>query len=820
MSNILMKKRMKYISIFFVLIYSTVGGWAQNRSQYINAADKAFLEKNYYAALSYYLEALEFDSTDIHVNYDAAESARLFSSYNIAKRKYQYVVDHDNENTYPLASFRLAEVCQMLGDYSNANRLYEMYLSEHEGEDSYFTAKANKEVAATDWALTLLSKPAENITVNNLGDVVNSEFSEFGGTLEPNGITFSSLSFDTKESQDIPAKPISKVVKSVDGAPPVEYYAGFNRDNEHTAHTAYNINRSKVYYTVCQYVNTTDIRCDLYSRAILGDGTLGEEFKLPEPINNPEYTTTQPNVGFDQTSGKEVLYFVSDRPGGEGKLDIWYVTIEGVNKFSDPMNLSELNTAEDEMTPFFHNDAQVMYFSSTGYTSLGGLDIYRSVKENSTFGQVENLGVPVNSSFNDVYYTIASDGSRALFSSNRIGAKYIDVINESCCYDIFEAIISDITIRLNAVTFDGLTLDSLKGATVKLIDAKTGELIEELTNENGGDHVFTLEKGREYLVVSTKDGYLADTFNINTNRIYRPEDITRKIFLKRKTLELQLYTFDDVSKLPLPGTTVRLTDLTDNTIQEVRITNEMGHDFGFDLKPGHLYRVEASKDRYVSVADEFVAEDTDGTGIIIKRLFLARKDLNIYLPLALYFDNDQPDEKTVKLTTNRTYDVTFDSYVVKKQEFKEEYTKGMTTAEAILAEQRMDDFFEIDVKGGFDKFQAFLAAMLRQLDQGKTFELSLRGFASPRADSRYNLALSQRRVVSVQNELVQYANGAFKPYIERGQLKITQLSYGENLSPDNVSDVFYDRRNSVFSPEASKERRVEIVEIKSQQSND
>lgn len=92
--------------------------------------------------------------------------------------------------------------------------------------------------------------------------------------------------------------------------------------------------------------------------------------------------------------------------------------------------------------------------------------------------------------------------------------------------------------------------------------------------------------------------------------------------------------------------------------------------------------------------------------------------------------------------------------------------------------------------------------------------MSIRGFASPRADTKYNLALSQRRVVCIQNELNDYKNGALKEYIANGQLKITELSYGESLAPDNVSDALFDRQNSIFSPEASRERRGEILEIK------
>ena len=815
-----MRNRMRQIYILLVLVSCSLGAWAQNQSQYINAGDKAFLEKNYYGALSYYLEALEFDSTDVNLLYDAAESARLFSSYSVAQDLYQKVVDKDNENKYPLSSYWLAEMFQMQGNYEQAKSYYQLYLSEQDGENDMYTSKAKKEISSVDWSLALLDQPSDNIQINRLGDEINTENSEFGAVLEEHGITYSSLGFETLDAQNIPAKPITKVMKSSQSGLSEEYTPNFNRVNEHTAHTAYNMNRSKLYYTICQYVNATDIRCDLYSRAILGDGTLGEEMKLPESINSNSHTSTEPNIGFDRASGKEVLYFVSDREGGEGKSDIWYVTIDGVNIYSEPVNLSVVNTAEDEITPFFHNNSQVLYFSSTGYTSLGGFDIYRTEKEGTSFGQIQNLGSPLNSSYNDIYYSLSPNGETGLLSSNRTGAKYIDPLNESCCYDIFEVNISDITITLNALTFDGSTLDSLSGATVQLIDAKTGEVIAVITNDMGSDHQFTLEKGREYLIVSSMDGYTPDTMQLNTNRIYRSEDIVRKVFLTRSSLELLVFTFDDVSKLPLPGTTVRLMDLTDNTIQVVEITNTTAHDFGFKVIPGHRYQLVASKDRFVESSLEFIAQDEEGSGIMTRRLFLARKDLNIYLPLALYFDNDRPGERSMALTTKLDYSSTFDSYVVKKQEFKDEYTKAMSDSELLLGDQRVEDFFQNDVKGGFDKYQGFLSAMLKQLQIGKSFELSIRGFASPRADGRYNLALSQRRVISVENDIKLYSNGALIPFISNGQLKITQLSYGENLAPSNVSDVFYDRRNSVYSPEASLERRVEIVEIKTQLINE
>jgi hypothetical protein len=81
------------------------------------------------------------------------------------------------------------------------------------------------------------------------------------------------------------------------------------------------------------------------------------------------------------------------------------------------------------------------------------------------------------------------------------------------------------------------------------------------------------------------------------------------------------------------------------------------------------------------------------------------------------------------------------------------------------------------------------------------------------AANRYNLALGQRRVSSIKNEIARYKGGIFMPFLESGQLVITDISFGEELAPENVSDRSSDKRSSIYSVEASKERRVEILSI-------
>jgi len=187
--------------------------------------------------------------------------------------------------------------------------------------------------------------------------------------------------------------------------------------------------------------------------------------------------------------------------------------------------------------------------------------------------------------------------------------------------------------------------------------------------------------------------------------------------------------------------------------------------------------------------------------------------LNTHLPLALYFNNDAPDRRTMALTTKKTYNKSYDSYYGLKEDFMSRFIEGLDEDEKIVPSQRMNDFFEYFLKGGKEKFDDFMHTLLTVLNQGHTLEIRLKGFASPRAGSKYNLALGQRRISSVKNQIYAYKNGALKPFINDGKLIITEISFGETLAPENVSDAIHDLRNSVYGLDASKQRKVEIIRV-------
>ena len=104
------------------------------------------------------------------------------------------------------------------------------------------------------------------------------------------------------------------------------------------------------------------------------DGTLGAAVRVPDPVNISGYTSTQPTIGRVDGLNKTILFFTSDRPGGVGKEDIWYVEVNG-NSYGTPINAKDLNTIDAEATPFFHQNSQTLYFSSFGLKGFGGYSI-------------------------------------------------------------------------------------------------------------------------------------------------------------------------------------------------------------------------------------------------------------------------------------------------------------------------------------------------------------------------------------------------------------------------------------------------------------
>lgn len=794
-----MNKKLLILAIFFLSL-NMLG--AQTKVAFLEAAEEAMAEKNYYSSLVYYQNVLEFDDTDIDVRYKLAESAKNFMSYSLAEQNYRYVVENQKNNEYPDASYKLAYVKQMQGKYVEAKELYDLYLSENSGDNPYLSAKSDKERAACEWAINEINNPDETILIEKLGDGINTIYSDVAPAIYGDSLYFSSMRFMNKDDNRV-----SKILLSEDVQNANLYENDINVSELNVANPAFNTDRTKVFYTVCEQINAYDLRCDLYCKKINPDGTFTGGKKLPDFVNKEGFTSTQPTIGYYPEIDKEILYFVSDREGGKGKLDIWYSIIDNKDNFTAPVNLEDVNTSSDELTPFYHVKSNTLYFSSDGYRTFGGYDVYQAKKTKDGFGEVKHLNNPLNTSFHDIYFVLDESGENGYLASNRESATLIDQTNDACCFDLYDVTLLPIDLNLNAISFDKFSMDSLSGATVRLIDEDTGELIEGFLNNDGADHKFKLDRCRNYLVIGEKLGYKSDTIKLSTCDYKKSQEIIKKLFLEPTELYLNVLTYEKKTQNELNGVKVELIDMTDSSIEPVEITNTTANDFKFELIRGHEYKIVASKLGYKSAEIRFGTDNIGGIELT-KKLYLDQDFeswLKSFLPLKLYFDNDRPDPKTIKRTSSKTYTYTYNQYISNQDDF----VSNTTDPESMVR------FFENDVKVGYQKLNIFLSKLENALNGGQSFELAIRGYASPRAQSNYNLILGQRRVFTVRNEIESYNEGALLKFIDQGQLKITDVSYGENLSPENVNDSQSNTRLSVYSVEASKERRVEIIDVNS-----
>jgi len=430
-----MKKEFLFL-FFFILILSPLS--AQKTKQLIADGDKAFAENNFFSASIYYNQAINQDSSDIALQYKYAEASRLNFDFDVADRWYNKVYKKDpSGKLYPECVFWLATIKKNKGKYKDAKKMFDKYAKKNKKKkDSYYVKKAIQEVAACDYAQLITANPDKSISIIHLDSMVNSKVSEYAPVQLDSVLYFSSLrdSKNRDKKNNVNYNKIYTAVQdSIKWQKANELDTLFNKNGIHNANTAFNGDYTKVYITRCEQKNAQEFTCQIFS-SDYKNGKWTTLKKLPSEINQSGTNNTQPAIGM--LGDDEVLFFASNRPGGEGGMDIWYSKISKDGSFQKPVNAGKkVNSIEDEITPFYCNPCNELFFSSTWHKGLGGFDIFKSEYKNNELLEPKNLGLPINSNYNDIYFTINSKKTQAFISSNRIGSYFEE--KESCCNDIY-----------------------------------------------------------------------------------------------------------------------------------------------------------------------------------------------------------------------------------------------------------------------------------------------------------------------------------------------------------------------------------------------
>jgi outer membrane protein OmpA-like peptidoglycan-associated protein len=260
-----------------------------------------------------------------------------------------------------------------------------------------------------------------------------------------------------------------------------------------------------------------------------------QPMKLGETVNVDGYRTKDPNLSFDGTK----LYFASDRPGGKGKMDIWYVDMDENGTPGMAHNLGpKVNSSENEISPFYNFKTTTLYFSSDGHPGFGGYDIFKSFKSedesdvDTLWSTPMNLKMPINSSKDDEYMVIQNDQRLAYFSSDRQVCKDCGNANANCL-KIYQVDKEPLLFKLSGYVYDRETNKPIPNAllTFKDVDGNVDPFFA--TSDDKGFYSIDLREDFELYIKAQKNKYFGDAATVSTKGMVESKDLTQDFYLSR-----------------------------------------------------------------------------------------------------------------------------------------------------------------------------------------------------------------------------------------------------------------------------------------------
>ena len=501
---------LKYLILIFLLSALPLMVWGQINSLHTTSkkALKKYNEaKNFYFMMDY-RSAAETIEEVVREDPDFIEAQLLKAEINSDLKNrdksieaYKAVIRIDS-TFYPNSMYNLGRLEFLSGQYEQALKHLTSFL-QYKNNDPRVIKKAKRDIINCHFAIEGLKHPVDFHPVN-LGNSVNSAWDEYWPSLTADGQTlvitvlvpgkkYRMGNFEqTKYQEDfyvthrsdtgwLPRKPL--------GAP-------INSPQNEGAQTL-SADGNLMYFTACNRIDGMG-RCDIY-RSYKGS----RGWTTPEdlgPFVDSKHWEAQPSLSAD---GK-TLYFVSNRPGGFGKMDIWYSRLKK-GRWQPPVNIGDrINTGGNEMSPFIHSDNQTLYFSSDGHPGFGGFDLFISRRlPDSSWSAPRNLGYPINTHGDEIGLIVNAKGDMAYFSSNREKGRGKDIY----AFRLYKAARPHFVTYMKGKVYDEVTHRPLT-AHIILISLEDNKTVMDIESNRNGNFLMCIPTNRNYALNVSKEGYL------------------------------------------------------------------------------------------------------------------------------------------------------------------------------------------------------------------------------------------------------------------------------------------------------------------------
>ena len=569
----------------------------RNAVKYFNKGDP-------YRAIYYYDRYVRLDSSDIRSMYRLAGLYYTTRNYIKAHEWYSTVIEKKPEK-YKLAWYYRGVLSMNLQEYSKAKENFAVFrkMYRRKRDPDQYRRLALVYMESADWALAH-PETKTSVAIRHLGPEVNGSHIEFSPfPVSENKILYGALVWDTLR----PGNGIRQLytAEREDGKwSNQELLAGPVNDPEaNTGNAVVSEDGQRMYFTRSRKSWQNEEISEIFISYNHNDAWQLPQ-KLPYPVNMENCTSTQPALGKNLRTGEDILYFVSDRPGSRGGLDIWYTEPDGPSgDYKEPKNLGRnINSPGDDCCPFFDMQTRTLYFSSSGREGYGGFDVYNASGSGSRWTPSVNMGKPFNTSYDDLFFSVVKNGREGFFTSNRPGTYSME--NGGCCDDIFYYQTDECTritssgIVFNTGSRDRIDMlneryhlnleypeDSIRLPDIPVslyrIDQDTGDgiLIAQTQTDENGTYSFELEREQHYRILvknfgffdkriplSTENRNCNDTLYIGETGITYVPGITVRINVY---YEHDRYRLTPEAEIVIDTTLLPLIDLFPNAIIEI-----------------------------------------------------------------------------------------------------------------------------------------------------------------------------------------------------------------------------------------------------------
>lgn len=559
-------------------------------------------------ALDLYLQALENNPKNVRANYMAGkcylETFDKHKSVPFLLKAYEL-----NKNISPDILYKIGMGYQFGADFDKAIKYFTLHKenltpSKLEKMQTGFSDEqtlCERRIYECKNGLEYYTNP-KNFEIKNLGNIINSEYAEYAPAITSDQklmIFTSRREGGVGKNKDVDNEYFEDIwySRKVNGEWLRPKNVGKNINTEsHDASIGFSPDGKIL------FVYKPDNGGDIYFSTQINDSTWGSPQNLGNAINS-KYA--EPSVCI--SSDGNTLLFASDRPGGVGRKDLYMSKKLNDGRWGKPQNLgSMINTIYDEDSPYLDLDGKTLYFSSRGHKGMGGYDVYKTVWDATLnkWSSPENLGYPINSPDDDIYFVISGDGKTGYYASAKEGGLgkndiYSISMQQTDPLSKFEMITPSLPIVKDSVksltimpskpnypfaVFKGKVTDEQTGekiqAKIEISDIKTLQTTANNISLPDGSFEIVLLSGNNYAVEVEKDGYLFYSTNLEIpfSNDYQLifKDIALKKASKGNKIVLKNVFFDSgktkLRKESVPELNVLIKLLKENPMLKIEIS--------------------------------------------------------------------------------------------------------------------------------------------------------------------------------------------------------------------------------------------------------